>query len=664
MNNQPDKYSENIGVFICECGPNIKDAIDIEDLVTFVSSFENIALVKTFGLLCSDYGKEFLKKEIKEHNPGRVVIAACSPKEHEITFRKVLEDAGLNPFLLHIANIREQCAWVIKDRMKATQKAKAIINASIKRVAFQEPLERKEIECNPDVLVVGAGVAGISAALTLAQKNRKVFLVERKPCFGGKVALYQEVFPSMECASCMISPKLDEIMHNENIELLTFSEVEESLGYYGNFIFKIKKKARYVDLDTCIGCRACLAVCPVKVKNEYNEDLDDRRAIYIPYDGALPNAAVIDKEHCLHFAGKDCNACQEACPFGSINYNENDQFREINAGAAVLATGFDMFDLKQIEQYGYGKIANVLTSLEFERLLNSSGPTEGKILLKNGSPPEKIALVHCVCSRTEKYNEYCSGICCSNLLKFAHLINNKLPEVHIQEFYFDMCLPGKDSQHFFNERSRQKKIDLIHLKNPDSIVIDQKDGDHKDGNILIKYNDVNGKLNIATADMVILAQAQTGSKSAKDLADIFDIPVDKYGFFIEEHRKLSPVSTTIKGILIAGCAQGPKDIQSSVAQGMAAAGKILSGLIPGEKLELEAMTSIVDNEICSGCKICIGLCPYKAISFSKDAKTVLINEVLCRGCGNCSSACSGGAISARHYTDEQISAELQGMLHE
>lgn len=658
MSNQLE-YSEKIGVFICECGPNIKDAIDIGDLVTFVSSFENIALVKTFGLLCSDYGKELIKKEIKEHSLKRVVIAACSPKEHEITFRKVLDDAGLNPFLLHIANIREQCAWVIKDRMKATQKAKAIINASIKRVAFHEPLDIKEIDCNPDVLVVGAGVAGISAALTLAQKKRRVYLVEKNPCIGGKVATYQEVFPSLECASCMLAPELDEIMHNENIELLTFSEVEEALGYYGNFIFRIKKKARFVDIDTCAGCRACLSVCPVKVKNEYNEGLDERRAIYIPYDGALPNAAVIDKEHCLHFAGKDCNACQEACPFGSINYDEDDQIREINAGAAVLATGFDMFDLKQIEQYGYGKIPNVLTSLEFERLLNSSGPTEGKILLKNGSPPEKIALVHCVCSRTEKYNEYCSGICCSNLLKFAHLIKNKLPEVQIQEFYFDMCLPGKDSQHFFNELSRQKKIDFIHLKTPDSIVID-----HKDGNILIKYKDVNGKLNHSIADMVILAQAQTGSKNAKDLADIFDISVDKYGFFIEEHRKLSPVSTAIKGILIAGCAQGAKDIQSSVAQGMAAAGKILSGLIPGEKLALEAMTSIVDNEICSGCKICIGLCPYKAISFSEDEKTPVINEVLCRGCGNCSSACSSGAISARNYTDDQISAELKGLLHE
>jgi heterodisulfide reductase subunit A len=653
LNNQPDKYSENIGVFLCECGPNIKDAIDIDELVTFVNSFENIALVKTFGLLCSDNGKELIKKEIKEHNLKRVVIAACSPKEHEITFRKVLEDAGLNPFLLHIANIREQCAWVIKDRTKATQKAKAILNASIKRVAFHEPLEIKEIECNPDVLVVGAGVAGISAALTLAQKNRKVYLVERKSCIGGKVALYQEVFPNLECASCMLAPKLDQVLHNENIELMTCSEVTEALGFFGNFIFNVKSAARSVDTRTCIGCGACLEVCPVKVRNEYNEGLNERRAIYIPYAGALPNAPIIDREHCLHFIGQECNACQNICPFGSINFNEADKEQEIKAGAAVLATGFDLFDVKGLDTYGYGAIENVYTGLEFERLLNSGGPTCGKMLLKNGSSPKNIALVHCAGSRTEKYNEYCSGVCCSYLLKFARLIKNKMPDASILEFYSDLCLPGKDSQKFFNKLARQNAIKLIHIKNPDSITISEKNN-----KILIKFQDVSGKFETVASDMVILAPSLHGAIGNQEVARIFDISSDRYGFFIEEHSKLSPVSTTTKGIFIAGCTCSPMDIESSVTQGEAAAGLILSGLVPGEKLVLEAMIAVVDKELCSGCKICIGICPFRAITYSDEDKFVAINQVMCRGCGNCACTCPAGAITARHFTDKQIYEEI------
>ncbi len=648
-----DKYSEKIGVFICECGPNIKDAIDIEDLVPFVRSFENIALVEAFGLLCSDNGKELIKKKIKEHSLKRVVIAACSPKEHEITFRKVLEDAGLNPFLLHIANIREQCAWVIKDRMKATQKAKAIINASIKRVAFQEPLEIKEIECNPDVLVVGAGVAGISAALLLAQKNRKVYLVEREPCIGGQVALYQEVFPNLECASCMLAPKLDEVLHNVNIELLTCSEVTEALGFYGNFIFKVKQNARFVDTKTCIGCGACFEVCPVNVKNEYNEGLDERKAIYTPYTGALPNAPIIDREHCLHFTGQECNACQNVCPFGSIHFNEADKEQEIKAGAAVLATGFDLFDLKGLEMYGYGTIENVYTGLEFERLLNSGGPTYGKILLKNGSYPKKIALVHCAGSRSEKYNEYCSGVCCSYLLKFARLIKDKMPEASILEFYSDLCLPGKDSQKFLNKIARQNAITFIHIKNPDSITISEKNK-----NILIKFQDVSGKFENVTSDMAILAPSLHGTMYSQEVAGIFDISCDRYGFFIEEHSKLAPVSTTTKGIFIAGCASGPMDIESSVTKGEAAAGLILSWLVPGEKLMLETMIAVVDKELCSGCKICISVCPFRAINYSDDEKQVAINQVLCRGCGSCASACPAGAIKARHFTDKQIYEEI------
>jgi len=649
--------AERIGVYVCECGPNISDALDLDAVVNSAQGLENVVLVRRFRLLCSEEGQELIEKDIKDENLTRVVVAACSPKEHELTFKKHLERAGLNPFLLQIANIREQCAWVIKDKALATEKAKVMIRAAVERVIYHEALEIKEIECQPDTLVVGAGVAGLSAALALAQKNRKVYLVEKLPSIGGKVARYEEVFPNLECASCMLDPILDDVLHHENIEVLTYSEIQEVLGFYGNFVVKVKKKARFVDLKSCIGCGACFEVCPIKVRNEYNEGLDERKAIYIPYAGSLPNMAVIDKESCLHLQGKECDACQKACPFGCINYDETDESRELEVGAIVLATGFDIFDPKKAPQYGYGKVENVFTALEFERLLSSTGPTGGKILLKNGQPPGSITLVHCVGSRTNKFNEHCSGICCMYSLKFAHMAKQKLPDVSITEVYSDFCLPGKEAQTFLNKLVEEKVIEFLRMKNPGSIDIVGKKRQ-----ISIKYTDVGGKSKTVKSDMVVLAPAIEGSRDAQTLAEVLDISQDKCRFFVEEHTKLAPVSTVIEGIFIAGCAQGPKDIQSSVAQGQAAAGRVLSRLIPGEKLVLEAMTAVVDEDICSGCKACIVLCPYKAITYDEEAKQVKVNEVLCRGCGVCVAACPSGALKARHFADKQVFAEIRGLL--
>jgi len=648
--------AERIGVYICECGPNIKDAMDIDEVVKFAQGLENVVLAKPFGLLCSEEGKAVISSEIKKQNLTRVVFAACSPKEHEITFKGILRNAGLNPFLLQVANIREHCAWVIKDKSLATDKAKAMIKAAVLRVVHHEPLETKEIECRPDVLVVGAGMAGISAALTLAQRNREVYLVEKLPCIGGKVALYEDVFPTLECASCVLDPVADEILHHEQIKILTYSEVEEVLGFYGNFVVKVNKRARFVDAATCIGCEACFDVCPVKVRNEYNEGLDERRAIYIPYAGALPNVAIIDKEHCLRWQGEACTACQEACAFGCINYEETDQVEELKVGAIVLATGFDIFDPRHAPQYGYGKIENVYTSLEFERLVNPTGPTEGKIELKNGQTPEKIALVHCVGSRTSNFNEHCSGVCCMYLLKFAHQAARKLPGVSITQLYSDLCLPGKESQSFFGRVSGENGPEFLHMKEPDSIEIAEEDG-----KILIEYVDVHGRSDTVTSDMVVLAPAIEGARDARGLAHVFDISQGEGGFFVEENPSIAPVSTVRDGVFIAGCAQGPKDIQSSVADGQAAAGRILSRLIPGEKLVLEAITAEVNTSLCSGCKICIALCPYKAITYDEIGKHVTINEIICRGCGVCPAGCPSGAIKANHFTDAQISAEIQAL---
>lgn len=652
------QVAERIGVYVCECGPNIKDAMDLDEVVTFVQGLENVVLTKAFGLLCAKEGQELIGKDIKEHDLTRVVIAACSPKEHEKTFRQCLEKAGLNPFLSQIANIREQCAWVVKDKSLATDKAKAIIHAAVRRVAYHEPLEVKEMACQPDALVVGAGMAGISAALTLAQKHRKVYLVEKLACIGGKVARYEDVFPSLECASCILDPILDEVLHNEHIEILTLTEVREVLGFYGNFLVKVNKKARFVDTETCIGCGACLETCPVTVKNEYNEGLDERKAIYIPYAGALPNVAAIDKKHCLRWQKEACSACKEACPFGSITYEDTDQVRQLRVGAIVLATGFDLFDPARAPQYGYGKVEDVYTSLEFERLVNSTGPTEGKIVLRNGQVPEKIALVHCVGSRSSKFHEYCSTVCCMYLLKFAHQVTRQLSGVSILGFYSDLCLPGKQAQGFFNKISQEGNIDWMHMKDPDSIEITQADG-----KTLIRFTGVNGSPREVTSDMVVLAPAMEGARDAGAMAQIFDISQGEgEGFFAEENSQVAPVSTAIEGIFIAGCAQGPKDIQSSVAQGQAAAGRILSRLVPGEKLALEPVTAEVDEDLCCGCKLCVGLCSYKAITCDNLKNNVAINKVLCRGCGVCAATCPSGAIKAHHFTDTEVSEEIRGLV--
>jgi heterodisulfide reductase subunit A len=648
--------AERIGIYICECGPNIKDAIDMDEVLKFAQDLENVVLAQPVGLMCSEDGKTRISNEIKQQNLTRVVFAACSPKEHEITFKEILRNAGLNPFLLQIANIREHCAWVIKDKPLATEKAKAMIRAAVGRVVHHDPLEVKEIECEPDVLVVGAGMAGISAALTLAQRNRKVYLVEKLPCIGGKVALYEDVYPNLECASCVLDPIADEVLHHEQIKMLTYSEVQEVLGFYGNFVVKVNKRARFVDTATCIGCEACFDVCPVKVQNEYNEGLDERRAIYIPYAGALPNVAVIDKEHCLRWQGEACTACQEACPFGCINYEETDQVEALNVGAIVLATGFDLFDPRHAPQYGYEKIENVYTSLEFERLVNPTGPTEGKITLKNGQPPESIALIHCVGSRTSKFNEHCSGVCCTYLLKFAHQAARKLPGVSMTALYSDFCLPGKQAQSFFNRVSGEDGLEFLHMKEPDSIEISEKNG-----KILIKYVDVHGRSNSVTSDMVVLAPAIEGARDARDLAQVFDISQGEGGFFVEDNPSIAPVSTARDGVFVAGCAQGPKDIQASVADGQAAAGRILSRLIPGEKLVLEAVTAEADANLCCGCKLCIAVCPYKAITYDETGKHVVINEILCRGCGVCPAVCPSGSIRAKHFADAQISAEIRAL---
>jgi len=423
----------------------------------------------------------------------------------------------------------------------------------------------KEKNEHNDVLVIGAGIAGIEASLLLSKADRKVHLVEKTSYTGGSAIKYEEVFSNMECSTCMVAPRQQDILQDKNINLLTLSEVKEVKGSFGKFTVKIQKKARYVDMENCIGCSACFDPCPVSLDNEFEEGLSKRKAIYVPCAGALPNVPMIDTEHCIRFKdNKDCKACQEACMFDAIDFKQKDEDIELKVGAIIVATGFEIFDPKIVPKYGYEKLDDVYTSFEFERLYASNGPTEGNIVLKNGKPPKSAAIIHCV-GRDEK--GYCSSVCCMYSLKFIHYLKSKIPEIKIKEFYTDLCIPGKSHQKFYEEM-KEKKVDMIRIS--DIEVKKQGKG------ISVMYNNGNGKKDNQPVDIVILAPAIQPRNDASNLAKTLGIDLDEYGFFKEEKPEFSSVVTSKPGVFIAGCVQGPKNIQDSVSQASAAVGKILA----------------------------------------------------------------------------------------
>lgn len=636
---------EKLGVFLCECGQGLREALDIDALVRSCSENHAVQYTDTSALLCGPEGQEQLRAAIRDHRLTRIVIAACSPREHEETFRGVLKDAGLNPHLLQMANVREQCAWVMHDRPAATGHASRLIASAIARVAHHQALSEREIECMADALVIGAGVAGMACALTLAQKHRKVIVVEKSPCVGGRAGLYSKIFPEMECSPCMLEPEQMRLLNHEQIEVLTGSEVTELLGFYGNFIARITRRATFVRADLCMGCGTCSEACPVRLPNTYDEGMSARAAIYTPYAGAMPNASVIDAQSCLRFQGKECTACIEACGFGAIDFDDVDRVIERNIGAVVLATGADVFDPSRTGRLGRREAQNVFTSLEFERMLSATGPTSGKIVLKNGRVPRRIALIHCVGSRSDEFNAYCSGVCCQVSLKFIHLIRQQIPDCQITAYYSDLCLTGKGAQALFNTASREDGVRFARVDRCDSLAVRRPNG-------------TGPRRAPVGFDAVVLLTAMQGSRDNQALAQMCDIKTDRHGFLAEANGRISPVSTNREGIFVAGSARAPCDIGTAVSQGLAAAGKILSQLVPGEALALNPRISEIDDRICSGCKSCTGVCVYRAIRYDRERGQAEIQDVLCRGCGTCVAACPSGAITAKHFSDRQILAEI------
>jgi heterodisulfide reductase subunit A len=646
---------QKIGVYICHCGTNIAAAVDCEELARFAGTLPGVMVARNYRYLCSDPGQDLIKNDIRDLSIDRVVVAACSPRMHEVTFRNAVSSEGLNPYFLNIANIREQCSWVHKDREKATDKAKQILRAAVARVLRQEALTARKVEIKPSALVMGAGIAGIQAALTMANEGMKVSLIERAPYIGGHMAQLDKTFPTLDCASCIFTPKTVEVARNKNVELFVCSEVVEVKGHVGNFKVAIRRQPTYVDHNRCTGCGDCVEACVLKkgVPSEFEESMARRRAIYIAFPQAVPLKAVVDKESCLFLSkGKCKKSCVEACKAGAIDFEQKEEVIEREVGSIIIATGFDLYDPHALPQYGYGVCENVITNLQFERLASPSGPTQGEVLLKDGTVPKGIAFLHCIGSRDENANLYCSRICCMASMKQAHLAKEKTG-AEIYEFYIDINAFGKGYQEFY-KMVRDEGIYFIRGKGSEIFK--------REGRVVVAAEDtlLGTPLEISV-DMVVLGAGLTARYDAEKVAHVFGISQSADRFFMEAHPKLRPVSTNVDGIFLAGCCQGPKDIPDTVAQGSAAAAEAISLSNQGE-IEVEPTTATIDPDLCAGCKLCIEICPYSAIDFL-DAKGIsVVNEALCKGCGACTAICPSKAARQNHFTQDQVLSEVEGLV--
>ncbi len=654
-----------VGVFVCWCGSNIAGMVDIEQVKAAAAKMPNVVYVEDNKYTCSEPGQAAIQKAIKEQNLDRVVVAACSPRMHENTFRRTVSGAGLNAYLLEIANIREHCSWVHPDKAAGTKKAVDLVRRAVYKVAKNVPLQRASIDVTKKALVIGGGIAGIQAALDIADAGQPVVIVEKTPSIGGHMAQLDKTFPTLDCSACILTPKMVDAAQNQNITLMTWSEVEKVEGYIGNFTVTIRKKARHIDTTKCTGCGICWSKCPAKLPSEFDLGLGQRKAIYVPFPQAIPNKPVIDEKNCIYFKTGKCKACQIFCPAGAIAFDQKDELIEEKFGAIIVATGYEQWDPSPYGEYGYGRYKDVITGLEFERLVNASGPTEGKIKRpSDGKIPKDVVIIQCVGSRDEaKGIPYCSKTCCMYSAKHAILLDEKI-HAHPYVFYMDVRTPGKGYEEFYKRATEEHHATYIRGR---VSKVYQK-GDKL---VCLGEDTLLGKKVAVEADMVILASAMVHQPAASKLAQTLGISYDQNHFYTEAHAKLRPVETNTAGIFLAGACQGPKDIPETVAQASAAASKAI-GLLSKAKLETEPLVAQVNEGICSGCLWCKPICPYKAIDGKvikeriAGGKTIertvaSVNASLCQGCGACTVACRTGAMNVLGFTNEHILAEVDAL---
>ncbi len=577
-----DKKQKRIGVFICHCGKNIAGGVDIKELHESIGEIEGVDFVADNKFSCSEQGQTDIQNTIKKNNLERVIVAACEPGLHLMTFQRCGEKEGLNPAFVDLIDIRKWTMHGSPDRVnpeKALENSKKLISMAVKRMRFKRVIPKVTVKVNPSVLVIGGGVAGLEASLDLADKGYKVHLVERLPTIGGKMALLYKVFPTNDCAPCILAPKTAYANIHPNINLLTNSEVKYVEGYIGNFKVVVNQKPRYIDEKKCTGCELCIDKCPQKViDNEYSGGLGERKAIYIPYDQAIPRKAIIDEKRCLYLNKGSCGLCEKVCPTKAIDFKQKNREIELNAGAIVVATGFDEYNPAPKTEYGYGRHDNVITQFQLARLLDIDGPTKGRLLRpSDGKEPGRVAMIQCVGSRDENANGYCSSVCCMYALKHAQIIKEMLlPDTEVYICYIDMRTAGKGFEEYY-KRTREIGVNFIQGR-PAEVIEDEKTK-----NLILNVEDPDiGALLKLEMDLVVLSSATVPSKGTREMAGILGINLDENGFFKEVHPKLRPVETNVRGIYICGSAQGPKDIPDSIVQAKAAASCADSELRKGE----------------------------------------------------------------------------------
>jgi len=644
------------GVFVCHCGINIAGTVDVKKVAAELARHPGVVHAEDYVYMCSDPGQNLIIKAIKEKKLDTVVVACCSPTLHETTFRNVSKIAGLNPYRCEIANIREQCSWVHRDKSKATQKAISITRSVVEKVRRNESLEDVSVPVTKRALVIGGGIAGIQASLDIANAGFEVILVERSPSIGGHMSQLSETFPTLDCSQCILTPKMVEVAKHPRIKLMTYSEVQEVSGFVGNFKVKILKKPTYVDPDKCTLCDECTKVCPIVVPNEFDMGLTGRRAIYIPFPQAIPATYTIDEKACpgMFDTAIACGKCADVCKPGAINFDMKPELVEVDVGAIVVATGYDLYDKSMMAEYGYGKYPDVLDGLQFERLLSASGPTRGRILRPSDKKePKEVVFIQCAGSRDpELHWPYCSKICCMYTAKHAMLYKHHVHDGQAYIFYIDIRSGGKNYEEFVHRAVEEDGV--LYLRGKVSRVFEDN------GKLIVWGVDtLTGKQIEIAADMVVLAMAIRPSKGTEELAKKLKIALDKDGFLAEAHPKLRPVESMTSGIFLAGAAQAPKDIPEAVGQASGAAAKAVA-ILSQERLFHSPTVARVLRNLCTGCAMCVNVCPYEAISL-KEGKAV-VNEILCEGCGTCSASCLRNAIQVKNLTPYHIQEMIRACL--
>ncbi|HDQ40901.1 MAG TPA: CoB--CoM heterodisulfide reductase iron-sulfur subunit A family protein [Desulfonatronum sp.] len=665
-----------VGVYVCHCGTNIAGVIDVEAVRAHAETLPEVAVARKDLFMCSDSGQEMIKQDIRDGLVDRVVVAACTPRTHEPIFRAALEAGGLNKYLFEMANIRDQDSWVhANDPEGATAKAKKLMASAVGKAARLQPLEDKFVDVTKAALVIGGGVGGIFSALELADMGYPTYLVEKEPSIGGVMAMLDKTFPTNDCSACILTPVMVDAGNHPNVKLMTYSEVEDVDGYIGNFTVKVRRKQTYIDWQKCTGCGACAEACPVRTTNEFNQGMDKRPAAYIHFPQAVPKKAVVDMEHCINCAGRKLGQepkiskktgkpmlapCELACPADAINrslpLDPQGRIEEIKVGSIVVATGFQVMDKGWFKEMA-PEHPNVITALQLERLISATGPTGGNLYMPSTADkkPKTMTFVSCMGSRDEKFHTYCSRVCCMYMIKQARLLKEKYPHMNIYMHFIDVRTAGKDYDEYY-VGARKMGVNILKGKVGGLQIID----DHRLR--VLAYDMEAGTPVEYESDLVVLATAIELPESAKKLAQTLGLQFCGSNFFKELHPKLGPVETSTRGIFLAGCCQGPKDIPDTVSQAKGAAGAAAVPLAQG-KVKIEPILSEVITELCSGCGICVPLCPYDAITLKIHAEKprAEIDITQCKGCGVCTSACPSAAIVLHGYEDEQIYAQIAAL---